>query len=136
MITPKQKYGNAVKSAALRGIEWQFTFESWMAWWGDDFHLRGPKGHNLCMARVGDTGPYSLNNVVKLTVSENVKEMRTRCKAPHTGHKHTEATKQIMSIKASGRKYSAEVNASKGRTGPRGPMSQQRSAISAARFTV
>lgn len=105
MITPKQKYGNAVRSAQQRGIEWHFTFETWMAWWGDDFHLRGPLSNDLCMARHGDQGPYHPDNVRKATNSENVREMRFRVggNGGRISFAHSEETKERMSEQRKGK---------------------------------
>lgn len=106
MITPRQKYNNAVISARQRGIDWQFTFESWMEWWGADFALRGNRATDLCMARTGDTGAYHPNNVRKATNSENVTEMRVRVKGSgrKTGEfKHSAETLEKMSVAHKGR---------------------------------
>lgn len=106
MITAQQKYGNAMRSAQQRGIDWQFTFESWMSWWGDDFGLRGPKADDLCMARNGDIGPYHSNNVSKKTNSENVREMRFRVggNGGRINFTHSTETRAKMSIDRKGRK--------------------------------
>lgn len=114
MITPMQKYHNARQSAQNRNIDWQFTFETWMAWWGDDFELRGNKSSDLCMARNGDVGAYHPTNVRKATVAENIKEMRARCKSPRLGKTHTQASKEKIRLKHIGMRYSDEVNAKKG----------------------
>lgn len=134
MITSKQKYGNAVRCAIERGIEWQFTYDSWMEWWGDDFHLRGPKSQDLCMARHGDMGPYHPSNVSKKTNAENIKEMRERCPHPMLGKKQSLEAKIKIAAKLTGKKHSTAVNASKGRTGARGSYSEAHCrAISAGR---
>ena len=116
MITPRQKYGNAMRSAQQRGIEWQFTFESWMEWWGDDFILRGPKADDLCMARNGDQGPYHPSNVQKKTNAENVREMRFRVggNGGRVNFKHSADTRAKMSAD---RKGKISWNAGLGGTG-------------------
>ena len=68
--TPEGKYNAQRRQALQRGIVWEFTFELWMSWWGDDFTKRGLQG--LIMSRQGDTGPYSPTNCVKITVAQNV----------------------------------------------------------------
>lgn len=60
--------------AGYRGIEWQFTFESWLAWWGDDIVNRGQGTGKLVMARYNDLGPYHPDNVRKATHNQNSKE--------------------------------------------------------------
>jgi hypothetical protein len=69
------QYDNARYHARhVRGIEWQFTYESWVAWWGDDIDRRGPNSGQLVMSRHGDTGPYHPDNVSKKTCNENCGE--------------------------------------------------------------
>ncbi len=58
-----------------RGIEWQLTFEEWLAWWGDNIDNRGCKSGQLVMARFNDTGPYSLSNIKKITANDNHAEV-------------------------------------------------------------
>ena len=60
--------------AHSRGIDWEFTFDSWIAWWGEDFDKRGRDGTELVMARRGDTGPYSIENVTKITARQNLED--------------------------------------------------------------
>ena len=60
--------------AKKRGIAWEFTFESWLAWWGDDYALRGQGRGKLCCARLGDVGPYSPENCKKITHEQNARE--------------------------------------------------------------
>lgn len=62
-------------NAKIRGIEWQFTFEEWLAWWGDDFNNRGRKKGQLVMARYNDAGPYHPDNCKKITSGENSREI-------------------------------------------------------------
>ena len=70
------KYHNQKVRAKRRGIEWQFTLESWIVWWGDDLAKRGSKKGCLVMARYNDEGPYHPDNCRKLTVEENTLEAR------------------------------------------------------------
>jgi hypothetical protein len=64
--------------AGKRIIKWQFTFESWLAWWGDDIVNRGQGTGKLCMARYGDIGPYHPDNVRKATHEDNASEIRSK----------------------------------------------------------
>ena len=84
--------------AKRRGIDWQFTYEEWLAWWGDDFDKRGIRKGELCMARYNDVGAYHPNNVRKATHEENVIEAMK-------GKKFSEETKVKMS--ASRKRYYA-----------------------------
>ena len=61
--------------AKKRGIAWEFTFQSWLAWWGKDYALRGQGRGKLCCARLGDVGPYSPENCIKLTHEQNAKQV-------------------------------------------------------------
>ena len=76
---PKEAaFQNQKVTAKHRGIPFLFTFEEWVEWWGDDFALRGRKGHELVMARNGDIGPYAIGNVTKTTASKNCKDRQAR----------------------------------------------------------
>src|SRR5690606_37018971 len=48
-----------------RNIEWDLTFDDWLVIWVKSGHLaqRGIKRGQYVMARKGDVGPYSKNNV-------------------------------------------------------------------------
>ena len=70
----KTAYFSQRCQAKKRGIDWNFTFESWLDWWGDDILKRGRKQGQLVMARTGDTGAYHPDNVRKATVEENLSE--------------------------------------------------------------
>lgn len=69
--TLRGKYWKHKTNAKRRRIEWQFTYESWMAFWGADIDRRGGKPYNLCMGRKGDEGPYSPDNCYKTTMLDN-----------------------------------------------------------------
>jgi hypothetical protein len=64
-------YAQQKDNASKRGIEFLFTFEQWLEFWGDDVILRGNSPDDLVMARRRDCGPYSPENCVKVSVSEN-----------------------------------------------------------------
>ena len=74
MYKVKKKFNDQRLSAGYRGIEWQFTFEEWLAWWGTDIENRGRFKGQLVMARIGDSGPYHPDNVRKATTEDNVRE--------------------------------------------------------------
>jgi uncharacterized short protein YbdD (DUF466 family) len=62
--------------AKFRGIDFDFEWEDWHAWWlsnGVDKNQHDPRrgGDRLCMARHGDSGGYNLDNVYICTVSQN-----------------------------------------------------------------
>lgn len=78
MDAQTRKYYNAYNMqrlhAGYRRIEWHFTFDTWLAWWGNDIINRGHGDGKLVMARYGDTGPYHPDNVRKATHNENASE--------------------------------------------------------------
>ena len=65
--------------AKKRGLGFDFTYEQWVGWWekhlGPDwFTLRGTGTGQYVMARFGDKGPYSVENVRCATGTQNRKE--------------------------------------------------------------
>lgn len=71
-------------SAKYRGIDFEFTFETWLGLWLSSGHLeeRGKASNKYVMARYGDTGPYSPENCFIQTFRENVQE--AQCGKPKT----------------------------------------------------
>lgn len=61
------------RTAKQRGIPFLFTFEGWWAWWQTDSRWanRGMGWDKFVMARKGDTGPYSAENVYCATHAQN-----------------------------------------------------------------
>lgn len=59
------RYTKARRNALDRGVEWDFTFESWLKVWKDSGHYeeRGRAAGKYQMARLGDCGPYATWNV-------------------------------------------------------------------------
>ena len=57
--------------AKKRGIEWNLHYEQWIEWWGSDIEFRGRKPEDLVMGRIDATKPYQLDNLLKITHSEN-----------------------------------------------------------------
>jgi len=93
----RKQYSFQKCTAKYRGIDWQFTYESWIDWWGDDITKRGRKHGCFVMARNGDIGPYHPDNVRKITHGENIVEAQF-------GKKRTIETKTKISIKLKGNK--------------------------------
>jgi hypothetical protein len=69
-------YSVQKRTAKQRGIEWKFTFKEWWAWWQVDnrWENRGRGRGCFVMARIGDQGPYSPDNVYCATAEQNVKD--------------------------------------------------------------
>ena len=107
----KQKFITQRTGARNRGIEWHFTFEKWLAWWGDDIHNRGNRSGQLVMARIGDTGPYHPVNVRKITCNENHSEAHKNGLGWSNGWKHTEETRAKISANGKGRVFTPEHRA-------------------------
>ena len=107
----KQKFITQRTGARNRNIEWHFTFESWLAWWGDDIANRGNRSGQLVMARIGDTGPYHPDNVRKITCNENHAEAHKNGLGWTVGRKHTDETRARISAGGKGRIVSAETRA-------------------------
>lgn len=68
-------------NAKARGKDWKFTVEEWVNWWeeklGPDWlEKRGRGKSKFIMARRGDTGPYSPDNVECLTNTQNCQARR------------------------------------------------------------
>jgi len=74
-------YRTQLNNATRRGIEFLFTFEEWVTWWGDDFARRGRGKDDLQMCRIGDVGPYVMGNVNKRTHYQNKEEQERDMKA-------------------------------------------------------
>lgn len=70
--TDRGAYIRHRENARRRGIEWQFTFDSWCGWWGTDSKFRGNKPGHLVCARFGDVGPYSVDNCYKSEHNANL----------------------------------------------------------------
>jgi len=75
-ITPKGAFAQQRRDSNKRKIAFNFTFEEWISWWesnlGQDwFSKRGSRLGQYVMARLGDKGPYSPENVKCITSEEN-----------------------------------------------------------------
>ena len=84
----KKKYHVHKGGATARGIEWHFTFETWLAWWGNDWPNRGNRSGQLVMARKNDTGPYHPDNVEKITSNQNHSDCHKNGLGWNKGSKH------------------------------------------------
>lgn len=70
--SPMHRYSQQRSSAKRRNVAWGFTFAEWWQIWRQSgkWAERGP-GNGYCMARHGDSGPYSVANVYICTIGEN-----------------------------------------------------------------
>lgn len=76
LVTAKKQFKTQRGSAKYRGIIWDLSFEQWTQIWIDSgkYHLRGCKRGLYVMSRLGDTGPYSVDNVEIKTHADNLSE--------------------------------------------------------------
>lgn len=94
-----RKYHNQKVRAKRRGIEWQFSLNEWIAWWGDDLEKRGSKKGCLVMARYNDCGAYHPDNCRKLTTEENTLEARKNGRGFFQSHTEESKAKIAQGIK-------------------------------------
>lgn len=85
----RRDYCTQKNNATSRGIEWQFTFESWLTFWGDDIHKRGAGHDRLCMQRFHDSGPYHPDNVRKDYAMQNARTAGVLKRASNYTKRHT-----------------------------------------------
>jgi len=108
-------YRSQKDKAAVRGINFLLSFEEWLDIWTRSGFLseRGRLSEAYCMARFGDVGPYSRDNVKIIKTKENCSERIAsdktieRMRLAHTGRKHTEETK--IKMRLHGRPHSEET---------------------------
>jgi hypothetical protein len=67
----RSRFHSQRTGAKKRGIGWEFTFQQWLDWWGEDLDRRGVGLNCLQMQRLADTGPYRPDNVRKGTPKQN-----------------------------------------------------------------
>ena len=74
MNTLKIAYTSQKHTARKRDIPFLLSFEEWVDIWQSSGKLaeRGRGSDKYCMARHGDIGPYSINNVSIITNHENL----------------------------------------------------------------
>ena len=101
--TLKTYYAAQKCSAKKRNIDWEFDFQSWLDWWGDDIIYRGRRKDDLCMCRFEDKGPYSPDNVYKATKSQNNKD-QAKWITTETRQKMSKSQKGILKTYAHKRK--------------------------------
>lgn len=90
------KHNTQKQHAKRRGIEWQFTVDTWIAWWGDDITKRGSRKGQLVMARYNDEGPYHPDNCRKITTEKNTLEARRNGRGFFQSH--TEEARAKISV--------------------------------------
>jgi len=86
---PFRSYMQQRRNAKVRGIEWGMSFREWWWFWQDSgvWGNRG-RGNAYCMARYGDSGPYSIGNVYVCTNATNVQDYHRLAKRSQDTQKH------------------------------------------------
>ena len=64
-------YRNQRNHCKARGVEFNFSYEEWITFWGKDIDKRGRGLDKLQMCRNNDIGPYSIGNIYKATHQQN-----------------------------------------------------------------
>lgn len=84
-------YNSQKNNARIRGVEWRMTFPEWCDIWKKSGFLehRGRGAGKYVMARLGDIGPYSPENVYITTNAQNISDgyefrRQRHYKRPHT----------------------------------------------------
>lgn len=72
----RRLYSDQKRHARARNIAWELTFDEWLSIWQASGKLaeRGAGKDQFVMARMGDVGPYSVENVYICTASQNHKD--------------------------------------------------------------
>jgi len=79
----KQRYFEQKQAARQRGISFELTFDQWFAIWQDSgkWELRGRGKGSYVMSRIGDVGPYAIDNVYIIVQEQNASEGSSRAKS-------------------------------------------------------
>jgi len=103
ILKPCTIFARQKAMAKVRNIEWQLTFEEWWHIWEQSgkYEQRGRGAGKYCMSRIGDVGPYSVNNVVIKTIDDNNREA-------HAGKKQSPEIIAQRVAKITGIKHSLE----------------------------
>jgi hypothetical protein len=83
--SPIRKFTEQRRNAHMRGVEWRITFAEWWGVWlaSGKYGKRG-RGNGYCMARFGDTGPYSVDNIEIISSSQNISDYQARKRVTKT----------------------------------------------------
>ena len=107
----RRKYRMCIWNAKQRDIPWELTYIQWRTIWAASghWHERGFRKGQYVMARYGDKGPYSKDNVRICTVKENhveSLEILFNKKHPWLGKKLSISHRKKISQSLLGRKFS------------------------------
>ena len=129
-IGPRTRYIQQKCQADKRNIEWLFTFETWWKMWEESgkWEQRGRKAGQYCMARKGDIGPYSVENVDIVNIEKNSSDGNKGKVGPWRGKKLPQEMVEAMRIRATGVKQSDETRKKKSEANKGRPWSEARRA--------
>ena len=110
---PYRRYIDQKRNAAQRGIPFELTFEEWLKIWADSghFHERGRNAGQYVMGRIGDRGPYAVDNVLILQ-----HEVNDSAAGLGRTYVRTIETREKLRIINTGKKLSAEHKIKIGKT--------------------
>lgn len=111
---PRTRYTQQKCQADKRKIEWLFTFETWWQMWeiSGKWNERGRKKGQYCMARKGDIGPYSPDNVEIILITQNSSDAHTNGRVSY-GHPISAEHKERLRLINIGKPQSAETRKKK-----------------------
>jgi hypothetical protein len=106
----RTKYNYQKKNAKARDIDWKFTFEQWINVWIESGHWdeRGSGKGKYVMARKGDAGPYSVDNVYICLSTQNNSDAH-RFNPLGLGHKFGSGRGWTYIKKATNRPYQVVI---------------------------
>ena len=79
-----RRYQEQRLGSLQRGIPWLLPYWEWLQVWEESghFHERGRKKGEWVMARYGDEGPYSRENVSIIRAEKNVSDAHRKRRQP------------------------------------------------------
>lgn len=97
--SPRGRYHAHRRHSKSRGIPFELTFEEWWELWEPYWDLRGKSNSSYVMCRVGDSGPYSKENVYIHTGLHN-RETAVKLSGPlSASYKDVEASRIIELVR-------------------------------------
>ena len=130
IIKPQTRYIQQKCQADQRKIDWLFTFESWWKMWEESgkWEQRGRKSGQYCMARKGDIGPYSPENVDIILVTKNSSDAHSNGRVSYSNRKLSPEHKERLRLANLGREQSDETRKKKSEANKGQPWSEARRA--------
>lgn len=107
----RQAFRAHLNNAKRRGIPFLFDFETWWAWWqvDDRWAQRGRTAEALVMARVGDLGPYSPENVYVATQARNHADIPVSVRSSASAKGHVTRPHRHLNVRGAGHPKSKAV---------------------------